>query len=71
MYFKSLKSLTGESDDGSGVDGVHGLLAHEHPLLQIPSIQRGFQQEGNEGEALHPRPRGNPLPLGIQRLLKG
>ena len=56
---------SGESDDGSGVDGVHGLMAHEHPLLQSPSIQRGLQQEGDEGEALHPRPGGEVLPPGI------
>ena len=56
----------GESDDGSGLDGVHGLMAHERPLLQSPSIQRGLQQEGDEGEALHPCPGGETLPLGIQ-----
>ena len=39
----------GESDDGSGVDGVHGLMAHERPLLQSSSFQRGLQQEGDEG----------------------
>ena len=59
---------SGESDDGSGLDGVHGLMAHEHPLLQSPSLQRGLQQEGDEGEALHPRPGGETLPLGIQGL---
>ena len=58
----------GESDDGSGVDGVHGLMAHERPLLQSPSIQRGLQQEGDEGEALHPRPGGETLPPGIQEV---
>ena len=60
--------ITGESDDGSGVDGVHGLMAHERPLLQSSSIQRGLQQEGDEGEALHPRPGGETLPLWIQGL---
>ena len=58
----------GESADGSGVDGVHGFMAHERPLLQSPSLQRGLQQEGDEGEALHPRPGGETLPLWIQGL---
>ena len=58
----------GESDDGSGLDGVLGLMAHEPPVLQGPPIQRGLQQEGDEGEALHPRPGGETLPPGIQGL---
>ena len=56
----------GESDDGSGVDSVPGLLAHEHPVLQGPPFQRGLQQDGDDGETLHPRPGGETLPLGIQ-----
>ena len=59
---------SGESDDGSGVDGVLWLVAHERPLLQSPPLQRGLQQEGDEGEALHPRPGGETLPPGIQEV---
>ena len=58
----------GESDDGSGVDGVHGLMAHERPLLQSPPLQRGLRQEEVQGEVLHPRPREKEAPVGIQRL---
>ena len=57
---------TGEGDDGSGVDSVPGLLAHEHPVLQSPPFQRGLQREGDEGETLHPCPGGKIQPLGIQ-----
>ena len=59
---------SGENDDGSGVDGVHGLMAHERPLLQSSSIQRGLQQEGDEGEALHPRPGGETLHACLEHL---
>ena len=58
----------GESDDGSGVDGVPGLLANERPLLQGPPLRRGLQQEGGQGEALHPRPGKEEVPLGLQGL---
>ena len=70
LYKSSLFDVhyLGESDDGSGVDGVHGLMAHECPVLQSPSFQRGLQQEGDEGEALHPRPGEETLPSGIQEV---
>ena len=48
------------------MDSVPGLLAHEHPVLQGPPFQRGLQQDGDDGETLHPRPGGETLPLGIQ-----
>ena len=63
----SIHCIPGESDDGSGVDGIPGLLAHEPPLLQGSPLRCGLQQEGGQGEALHPRPGKDEVPLGIQK----
>ena len=65
MYYV-LCMFKGESDDDSRMDGIPWLLAYEFPLLQIPSLLCGLQQEGNQGETLYTHPGAEMVPLWIQ-----
>ena len=58
------ENISGEDDDGDRMGSVPGILGDEYPVLQISSIQCGIQLQG---EALHPHPGEEKIPLGIQR----
>ena len=57
-------STSGEDDDGDWLGGVPGLLADEPHVLQGSPLQCGLQLQG---EALHPHPWKEKIPLGLQR----
>ena len=64
LQFSNVSSKSGEDDDADWMGCVPGILDDEHPVLQSSSIQRGIQLPG---EALHPHPGEEKIPLGIQR----
>ena len=61
---KKFYSKSGEDDDADRMGCVPRLLGDEHPVLQISSLQRGIQLQG---EALHPHPGEEKIPLGLQK----